>query len=400
MAINLAVITTHPIQYYAPLFRRVADAERINVRVFYGWTGSTEASYDPGFEQEVEWDLPLLEGYDYTFVPNDSKNPGTHHFRGLVNPECIPRIEEWGPDAVLVFGWGWQSHLRALRHFSGRIPVFFRGDSTLIDEQGGPRQWARRAVLWWVYRHVDRALYVGSYNREYFETHGLSGEQLHWMPHAIDNDRFADPEGTLQAEASEWRRELGIPEGGAPTIVFAGKLSHKKAPDLLVRAFERIDAPEAHLVVAGSGPLEDKLRRRAPETVHFLGFQNQSRMPIVYRLGDVFVLPSRGPGETWGLAINEAMACGRAVVASTKVGCAPDLIEDGTNGFVFESENEEALAETLQALIDRPGLRARMGAASARRIEDWSLDEAGRRLVRAVRKHVGAGADLNREARA
>jgi glycosyltransferase involved in cell wall biosynthesis len=111
-------------------------------------------------------------------------------------------------------------------------------------------------------------------------------------------------------------------------------------------------------------------------------------MPVVYRLGDVFVLPSRGPGETWGLAINEAMACGRAVVASTKVGCAPDLIEDGTNGFVFESENEEALAETLQLLVDRPDLRARMGAASARRIEDWSLDEAARRLVCAVRAHA------------
>ena len=399
MQTKLAVITTHPIQYYAPLFRRVGDAEGIDLRVFYGWTGSTEASYDPGFEQEVEWDLPLLEGYDHTFVENESDDPGTHHFRGLINPDLVPKIEEWTPDAVLVFGWSWQSHLRALRHFSGKVPVFFRGDSTLIDEQFGLRTMARRAGLWWVYRHVNCALYVGTSNREYFESHGLAGEQLHWVPHAIDNDRFADPEGTLQAEADEWRRELGIPEE-APTIVFAGKLSRKKAPELLLRAFERLGASAAHLVVAGSGPLEDELRQTAPENAHFLGFQNQSRMPVVYRLGDVFVLPSRGPGETWGLAINEAMACGRAVVASTKVGCAPDLIENGTNGFVFESENEEALAETLQALIDRPGLRARMCAASARRIEDWSLDEATRRLVRAVRKRVGAGADLNREARA
>jgi glycosyltransferase involved in cell wall biosynthesis len=399
MPCRLAVVSTHPIQYYAPLFRRVAEAEDINLHVFYGWTGSTEASYDPGFDQEVEWDLPLLEGYDHTFVPNESDDPDTHHFRGLVNPELVPKIEEWDPDAVLVFGWSWQSHLRALRHFSGWVPVFFRGDSTLIDEQFGLRTMVRRAGLWWVYRYIDHALYVGTNNREYFEAHGLDDDQLHWVPHAIDNDHFADPEGTLQTEAGEWRRELGIPEE-APTIVFAGKLSQKKAPELLLDAYERLDAPAAHLVVAGSGPLEDELRQAAPENAHFLGFQNQSRMPVVYRLGDVFVLPSRGPGETWGLAINEAMACGRTVVASTKVGCAPDLIEDGTNGFVFESENEGALAETLQALIDRPGLRARMGAASARRIEDWSLDEAARRLVRAVRKHVGAGADLNREARA
>jgi glycosyltransferase involved in cell wall biosynthesis len=389
MAVKLAVVTTHPIQYYAPLFRRVADREGITLRVFYGWAGSTEASYDPGFEQDVEWDVPLLEGYDNTFVPNESSDPGTHHFRGMVNPSLPAAVEQWGADAVLVFGWGWQSHLRALRHFSRRVPVFFRGDSTLIDEQGGPRQWARRAGLWWVYRHVDHALYVGSHNRDYFAAHGLADEQLYWVPHAIDNDRFADPDGTLQAEAEEWRQELGIP-AGAPTIVFAGKLSRKKAPDLLLEAFGRLDATDAHLVVAGSGPLDEELRQRADDRVHFLGFQNQSRMPVVYRLGDVFVLPSRGPGETWGLVINEAMACGRAVVASTKVGCASDLVADGENGFVFKSEDAQALAKRLQTLVEDPTLRARMGEASARRIEDWSLDVAARRLVHAVQEHTEA----------
>ncbi|MCS4119419.1 glycosyltransferase family 4 protein [Salinibacter ruber] len=387
MPVQLAVVTTHPIQYYAPLFRRVAGHDGIDLKVFYGWTGSTEASYDPGFEQEVEWDLPLLEGYDHTFVPNEADEPGTHHFRGMINPSLPEEMEEWGADAVLLFGWGWQSHLRTLRHSSGRIPVFFRGDSTLIDETGGLRQWARRAGLWWVYRHVDHALYVGTHNRDYFEAHGLADDQLHWVPHAIDNGRFADPDGTKQEEAAEWRRELGIPPE-APTLVFAGKLSRKKAPVLLLRAFEQLDAVDAHLVVAGSGPLEDNLRERAAENVHFLGFQNQSRMPVVYRLGDVFVMPSRGPGETWGLAINEAMACGRAVVASTKVGGAPDLIEDGENGFLFESDDMDSLTSSLQRLVDDPDLRARMGEVSARRIDDWSLDLAAQRLVETVRAHV------------
>jgi glycosyltransferase involved in cell wall biosynthesis len=387
MACRLAVITTHPIQYYAPFFQRVAGRDGIDLKVFYGWTGSTEAAYDPGFEQEVEWDLPLLEGYDYTFVPNESTDPGTHHFRGMINPGLPAAVERWDADAVLVFGWGWQSHLRALRHFSGRIPVLFRGDSTLIDERGGLRQWVRRVGLWWVYRHVDHALYVGANNRAYFEAHGLTDQQLHWVPHAVENDRFADPEDTLQEKADTWRRELGIPFD-APTVVFAGKLSRKKAPDLLLRAFQELNHPDAHLVMAGSGPLEDELRRRAPERVHFLGFQNQTRMPVVYRLGAVFVLPSRGPGETWGLAINEAMACARAVVASTKVGCAPDLIDNGENGFVVEHGDVAALNHRLQRLVDTPELRAKMGAASAGRIDDWSLDAAARRLAEVVQHHA------------
>lgn len=155
MSQQLAIVSSHPIQYYAPLFRRLAGRAALDVHVFYGWKGATESAYDPGFEDDVEWDISLLDGYDHTFVPNTSSDPGSHHFRGLVNPNLIPEIEAWTPDALLLFGWAYQSHLRALRHFSGEVPVFFRGDSTLLDEQGGPRTWLRRLFLRWVYWHVD-----------------------------------------------------------------------------------------------------------------------------------------------------------------------------------------------------------------------------------------------------
>ncbi len=58
-------------------------------------------------------------------------------------------------------------------------------------------------------------------------------------------------------------------------------------------------------------------------------------MPILYRLGNVFCLPSKGPGETWGLAVNEAMASSRPVIVSNKVGCAADLVSEGANGYLF-----------------------------------------------------------------
>jgi glycosyltransferase involved in cell wall biosynthesis len=384
---RLAVVTTHPIQYYAPLFRRIAEHEEVTLKVFYGWTGSTEASYDPGFEQEVEWDLPLLKGYDHTFVPNEADEPGTHHFRGLINPTLPAEVERWRADAVLVFGWGWQSHLRVLHHFSGTIPVLFRGDSTLIDEQGGLRRWARRAGLWWVYRHVDRALYVGQRNRAYFEAHGLTADQLTWVPHAIDNDRFAEA-SDADEEARLWRNEIGIPDE-APVVLFAGKLEAKKAPDVLLDAFLRLEDEQAHLVVVGSGPMEDELRARGNDhaRVHFLGFQNQSRMPVVYRLGDVFVLPSRGPGETWGLAVNEAMACGRPVVVSSNVGCAPDLVDEA-NGAVVPPDDAGALRKSLDSVLSDSEQRRRMGERSAERIQKWSIDEAAARTVEAFRSEV------------
>lgn len=381
---RLAVLSTHPIQYYAPYFRRLTERGRIDLKVFFEWRGALEDSYDPGFGQNVTWDIPLLDGYAHTFVENASSDPGTHHFRGIDNPGMIDEMEAYAPDALLVFGWNYRTHLRVLRHFHGRRPIFFRGDSTLLDERGGLRTWARRLALTWVYRHVDTALYVGQNNRAYYEAHGLDDDQLTWVPHAIDNNRFADPDGRHADRAMTWRDDLGIPPE-APVVLFAGKLGPKKAPGLLLDAFLRLDVPGAHLVYAGSGPLEDELQVRATDDVHFLGFQNQSAMPAVYRLGTVTVLPSRGPGETWGLAINEAMACGRAVVASTKVGCAPDLIEDGENGFIFASGDAPALAEALKATLVPAGCSNAMGDRSKAMIADWSIEEAAARTERAVR---------------
>lgn len=384
---RLAVLSTHPIQYYAPYFRRLAEGGRVDVHVFFEWRGALDDAYDPGFGQNVTWDVPLLDGYPHTFLENTSDDPGTHHFTGITNPGAVDALEAYGPDALLIFGWNYRTHLQVLRHVHGRVPVLFRGDSTLLDESGGPKTWLRRLVLRWVYGYVDTALYVGQNNRAYFEAHGLRDDQLVWVPHAIENARFADPDGTHADAADAWRADLGIPPD-APVAVFAGKLEPKKAPGLLLDAFRRLDRPDAHLVFAGSGPLEDDLKDRWKEDggdrVHFLGFQNQSVMPTVYRLGSVVVLPSRGPNETWGLAINEAMACGRAVIASTRVGCAPDLITDGENGYVFRSEDVSALRDALAAVLDAPSTWTAMGRRSAEVIASWSIDAAAQRTEDAL----------------
>lgn len=384
---RLAILSTHPIQYYAPLFRAVAQGDALDVHVFYEWEGAAGGAHDPGFDADVTWDIPLLEGYPHTFMRNSSSDPGTHHFRGIVNPNLVAAIRNYQPDALLIFGWNYWSHLKALWTFSGEIPIFFRGDSTLLDESPGVRKWLRRAWLSWVYRHVDVALYVGSNNRAYFKAHGLSDEQLRWVPHAVDNRRFAEPPSDAEVNATAWRQELGIPPD-APTVVFAGKFYKKKAPDLLLEAFLLLDASCCHLLFAGNGRMEQVLRKKAASAgnVHFLGFQNQSKMPTVYRLGDVVVVPSRS--ETWGLAVNEAMACSRAVIASTRVGCAPDLIEPGENGFVFEADNPQDLARRLQQVVENRDRARAMGRASRQRIRDWSIDAAAQRLEEAVAEHV------------
>jgi glycosyltransferase involved in cell wall biosynthesis len=396
---RLSVIATHPVQYTAPLFRELAAHDALDLHVFYGWEGAAEgATHDPGFGTAFQWDVPLLDGYNHTFVENEADDPGTHHFGGLQNPGLVDAVAAWGPDAVLVFGWNYRSHLRALRAFHGDVPVLFRGDSTLIDEGTGPKDRARtllrRLFLRWVYRHVDVALYVGRHNRDYFRAHGLGEDQLVWAPHTIDNARFAEPDGgALAREAATWRGDLGLgPDDRA--VLFAGKLEPKKAPDILLEAYQQAfplgaEGPAVHLLIVGTGPLEAGLRQSAAgdPRVHFLGFQNQSRMPVAYRLGDVLALPSRGPGETWGLAVNEAMACGRPAVVTDRVGCAPDLVREGETGAVVPAGDVGALAAALRRVLveDDP---ARMGEAASRLIAGWSIPEQAQRTEAAVVRAV------------
>ncbi|HEY4062604.1 MAG TPA: glycosyltransferase family 4 protein [Puia sp.] len=368
---HLAVITTHPIQYYAPLFRLLGERGKIRIKVFYTWEKDA-ADFDVDFGRTIQWDIGLLDGYECQFVSNQGSLKRT--FWGVKNPGLIKAIEDWKADAVLVFGWNYRSHLRVLRHFKNKLPVLFRGDSTLLDERPGWKKIVRRKFLRWVYSHVDMALYVGINNKRYFLAHGLEDRQLVFAPHAIDNDRFMDAGVTAEPEADEWRAALGI---GVREIVFifVGKFQEKKDPVLLIRAFEQLKE-KAHLLLVGNGGLERELKELAASNprIHFLPFQNQSRMPIVYRLGDIFCLPSRGPGETWGLAVNEAMACGRPVLVSDRCGCAADLVKEGENGFIFLSGDLADLSDKMSSLLRAADLKSK-GKASAGIIHSWSYDQ-------------------------
>lgn len=391
--LRLAIVSTHPIQYYAPIFQTLARSATLAPRVFYTWSQTaTTAVADPGFGRPITWDIPLLEGYDHEFVLNTAARPGTEHFQGLRNPGLIAAIESWGAAAVLVFGWNAHSHLQALRHFKGRIPVFFRGDSTLLDRSRWWRAAARRVVLRWVYRHIDVAIAVGSNNGDYYRWCGVPADRIALAPHAIDTERFADPGGVHTLRATQWRHELGI-LAGSRVILFAGKFQPKKDPLLLLDAFTRCAQP-GHLVFVGNGELEAELRARASgrADVHFLPFQNQQAMPAIYRVGDVFALPSRGPGETWGLALNEAMAARRPVIAGSKVGGARDLITAGVNGWTFQSADLEQLtAVVAKALGSTEAALGAMGAAAELESARWSIPAAAAGIEAAVVKFA-AGA--------
>ncbi|MFD2917442.1 glycosyltransferase family 4 protein [Psychroserpens luteus] len=374
---KLAIVSTHPIQYNAPWFKLLAQRQNIDIKVFYTWSQAATTVEDKTFGKQIEWDIPLLEGYNYEFVENTAKKPGVHHFLGINCPELVNSIKAYKPDTVLVFGWNFKSHLKTLRYFKGKIPVWFRGDSTLLDEVPGVKTKLRRLVLSWIYKHVDTALFVGDANKAYFLKHGLKEEQLAYVPHAIDNERFNDNESNqYEQKAAQWRTDLGFFNKDI-VVLFAGKFESKKQPEFLMNAIieaNKNSKKSLKLVMVGDGPLVKELKQQAStyDFITFVPFQNQTKMPIVYRLGNVFCLPSKGPGETWGLAVNEASSCTRPVIVSDKVGCAEDILNKGKNGWVFRHDNENELIKILESLTQE---RLQIAGRNAEQsIKSWSFE--------------------------
>ncbi|WP_214225785.1 glycosyltransferase family 4 protein [Pedobacter sp. B4-66] len=369
---KLAIICTHPIQYYVPVFKLLA--QKIELKVFY--TAGKDKHFDKGFNQALNWDIPLFDGYLFEFLLNTAKEQGSHHFMGIKNPDATKHISSFAPNYILVYGWAYFSHLKILQHFKGKMPILFRGDSTLLNKQSIFKDLLKRIALKYVYSRIDKAFYVGANNKAYFRKYGLKEEQLIFAPHAVDNERFS------RKSASDIRLQLHIQEQKI-LILFAGKFESIKNPELLLNAFTALNLLNVHLLYVGSGVLETKLRSIAVgyRNIHFMPFQNQSIMPTVYQACDLFCLPSNN--DSWGLAVNEAMAAGKAILVSDKTGSAIDLVRE-LNGNIFQSGNLEDLKSKLLELVsNREQLRLK-GKHSEEIISSWNFENQVKNILNAI----------------
>jgi len=270
------------------------------------------------------------------------------------------------------------------------LKVFVRDEATDVSTvRSFARQRAKRAFFAGLSRVTDAFLAIGTANRNYYLANGIQPERIFLMPYCVDNDFFARGAREASASRERLRQQLGLAPG-RPIILYAAKFEPRKRPQDLLEAYRQLlrrrgREAQAYLLLAGDGELRASLEAgaRADQLLDakFLGFRNQTELPELYDLSDVMVLPSCN--EPWGLVVNEFMATGKPVVVSDAVGCAPDLVRPGVNGFVYPVANVEALTDALSSVLEYPGRAAGMGRASQDIMAAWSFNEdvAGLRLA-------------------
>ena len=383
--IKLGVLTTHPIQYQIPWFRALSEIPEVDLTVFFCMLPNKRQQGD-GFNVAFEWDIPLLEGYRYRILENVSKAPSVTTFLGCDTPDVHMIVKKENFDAFIVNGWVAKSCLQLLaacRRY--RVPCIVRGESNTLR----PRAWWKRAVHRLLLSNYAAFLHIGKANRDFYLRNGIKAEQIFFAPYCVDNERFAAAARTLAPMRKELRKDWNIPEDSF-VFLFCAKFVPKKRPMDLLMAIDRVvrrkNAPSAHALLVGAGEMLTDCR--AFVKVHgtpasFAGFLNQSEIPRAYVAADCIVLPSDN-GETWGLVVNEAMACGLPAVVSDQVGCHPDLIVPGVTGELFHFGDTVAMAERLEKLARHPERTENMGEAARRRIRGYCYERVVRGTLAAL----------------
>ncbi len=386
---RVAFVTTHPIQYFAPMYRRINDSDDIEAVPIYLTKHGMRDDVDRGFGRAFNWDVDLLSGTNPIFVRGaDTRrlDTGVTH---MLAPGIWQVISDGAFDAVVIHGHGvGANHVATMAAKRRGIPVFSLCDTHLGLPRSAIKNAVRKPVMRAYYAMLDGFLAIGSPNRAFYRAMGVPERKLFDFPFTVDNDRFMSAAIMTDGERQAFRARLGVHDE-RPIVLFASKFTPGKNPAHLIYAQRMLQARghDFHLVLAGAGEMETELRALAaanPElSIHFPGFFNQSELPRLFGACDIFSLPARA--EAWGLVINEAMCAGLPIVASQEIGAVTDLVRQGVNGATHRAGDIDGIAEALEMLVGNSAAMKSMGQASREMISQWSYDRCVAGLREALR---------------
>ncbi|HET9210258.1 MAG TPA: glycosyltransferase family 4 protein [Thermoanaerobaculia bacterium] len=368
---KITFLVERPTQFEAPFYRFAALDPEHEFRVLFTGRDVAEPVFDPELGKPVSWGIDLLGGYPHEVCSQNDAGGW-----------LAERLEPGRCDLLIANGYT-QPLYRLGARIAKRagVATALRLDSVLWDTSWS-RSLAKR-ILFATYmkRTYDLFLGVGSLTLDYLRAFGVPRERTGLFPYAVDVESFAERSRLSPAERAAFRERLGVP-ARARVVLGLAKFNAREAPSDLLRAFSRVQDPDVWLVLAGDGPARPDLEGFAKglSRVHFPGYIPYPELPALYAASDLFVHPARE--ERWGVSVQEALACGLPVIASSRVGAGYDLIEVGSNGFVYPAGDSEMLAHRIdEALALDPGLVRQRSAGILSR---WDYAATWRNLLDAA----------------
>lgn len=392
------IFLSHPIHYHISVYRILAQNKDLDLTVYFYSNFGLGKHIDPQFKTEIDFKKEdILEGYNYVFLRNLSRVRNFKFF-DFINYE-IPKIV-WSqkPDYVLINSWSYFSDwLVIFACLFSKTKLCLRSENPLCHEAKKPKWkiWIKKIILGFLFKQVDIFFYIGKENKEFLKFYGADESKMIFTPYAVDNDYFKKEYEKLKNKKDELRNEMGINNKDI-VILFVGKLIPKKRPIDLLLAYEKIfnkkNIKDISLVYVGDGELRKEIEKIIKDKnlykVFLVGFQSQKDLPKYYTIADIFVLPS-DIGETWGLVVNEAMNFGLPVIVSNMVGCGPDLVKNGENGFIFKVGDIEELKKSLEKLILNnlnKELRNSCGLKSKQIIKNYTYQKSAGNILNIILK--------------
>ncbi len=362
---RLAIVVTHPIQYFSHVYRRLAAFEDWDVKVLYGTRIGLDRYHDPGMGVELAWDCDLLGGFDHEFLPGaeGAKRLG---WRALARLEVADALSRFEPDAVLLHGYAHPLVWRAWRWARSRdrlTLLFGDGNGRTSSLHPAPTRWLWGAATSQVIRSMSFILSLGEANELYWRQRGARDRQLRWAPMLLPSPDVVAPSGSPRSRIrEEMRRELGI-DDEATLIMCCGKMIPLKRTIDVVRAIDR--APGTVGLYVGDGRERRACESAAQSGRHrFVGFRNVSELAGLYAASDV--LCHAADRENYGLVIGEAAANGLPIVSSAVVGAVGERSHGrlGRNVDTFVAGDVNAMACLFRSIAADAPRRQRMARES------------------------------------
>ena len=375
MSRRLALITEIIAPYRIPVFNALARRAGLDLHViFLAETDETLRQW-PVYKQEIDFSCQILPSWRWRAGRNSL----------LLNRGLGAALNKFRPEVIICGGYSYAASWQALQWARRHAVEFVLWTESNRFDTRKERPWVEWLKKYFV-RHCDRFVVPGTASFEYLRMLGAPPASILTAPNAVDNQWFAQRAENARRSSAECRKRMSLP---SRYFLFVGRFVPEKGIFDLLSAYAKLNAElrsQVGLVFAGDGVSRKELTRKAkdinPGEVCFPGFAPREELANLYALAEFLVLPTHS--DTWGLVVNEAMACGLPILVTSLAGCSASLVQDGWNGYVVPPRDAERLSVGIEALLLNPELRCQMSARSAERIAHFSPEACADGLAAAA----------------